>query len=131
MSEMTPEIHAKAIRLGLINDPAEHPSVREMRMQTSIQRFGKPKLKQRLEGHWECGTKGICGMGKSARDAFIAWIALSDAKAKADFERRHLKSAGPNFRESEAFSLAMRFTDRENGIVKWPEQAPGGLRIYA
>lgn len=100
---MTPEIHAKAVRLGLINDPADPPAVREMRMLATIQRFGRPKLKPRLEGHWECGTKGICGMGKSARDAFIAWVALSEAKYERD--RRFQKEPSATFRNMEGVRI--------------------------
>jgi len=83
MKDMSPEVREKAIRLGLINEEGEPPQVRSIRLAITLERFGKPRIVPKLNGEWHCYGRRLQGIGGSARDAYLSWLALIDRNTPA------------------------------------------------
>lgn len=77
-NEISPEVRAKAIRLGLINEEGMPQVLRAVRLAVTIQRLGKPRLVPHAGGGWDCYGNRLHGKGATAKDAYLAWVALAD-----------------------------------------------------
>lgn len=86
-NEISPEVRAKAIRLGLIDEEGAPHVLRAVRLAVTIQRLGKPRLVPRADGGWDCYGNRMHGKGATAKDAYLAWIALADREYVAPVER--------------------------------------------
>lgn len=74
---MTDLARKRAIAFGFIPAEGESHLERDMRRAKVVMLYGKPFMKQRADGTWDCMSHGKCAHGEKAADAYMLWLLMA------------------------------------------------------